>query len=93
MPDDRGMSRRKAMGLGAAALGSVAAYDILAGPAAALASTGPGATAGIGYFARFGVDEKLIRRPSATPSPAAATTPTCSSSIASPTTSCSRTAR
>ena len=61
MPDDRGMSRRKALGLGAAAMGSVAAYDILAGPARALASTGPGATAGIGYFARFGVTEKLIQ--------------------------------
>ncbi len=54
MSDDRGMTRRKAVGLGAAALGSVAAYDILAGPARALAATGPGTTAGIGYFARFG---------------------------------------
>ena len=61
MPDDRGMTRRKAMGLGAAAMGSVAAYDILAGPARALAMTGPGTTAGIGYFARFGVTEKLIQ--------------------------------
>ena len=61
MPDDRGMTRRKAMGLGAAAIGSVAAYDILAGPARALAATGPGTTAGIGYFARFGVTEKLIQ--------------------------------
>ncbi|HYN05436.1 MAG TPA: TldD/PmbA family protein, partial [Vicinamibacteria bacterium] len=55
------MTRRKAVGLGAAALGSVAAYDILAGPARALASTGPGTTAGIGYFARFGVTEKLVQ--------------------------------
>jgi TldD protein len=61
MPDDRAMTRRKAMGLGAAAFGSVAAYDILAGPARALAATGPGTTAGIGYFARFGVTEKLIQ--------------------------------
>ena len=61
MPDDRHMTRRKALGLGAAAVGSVAAYDVLAGPARALAATGPGATSGIGYFARFGVTEKLVQ--------------------------------
>ena len=61
MPDDRGMTRRMALGLGAAALGSVTANDILAGPARALAAAGPGATAGVGYFARFGVTETLIQ--------------------------------
>jgi TldD protein len=58
MPEDRGMSRRKVLGIGAATLASTALNDLLS-PAAALA----GATAGrIGYFARFGVDEALIRQ-------------------------------
>jgi TldD protein len=61
MPDDRGMTRRQALGLGAAAVGSVALHEMLAGPAAALASTGAGARTGIAYFARFGVTDKLVR--------------------------------
>jgi TldD protein len=61
MSDDRGITRREALGWGATTLASAALYDILGGPAAALADTGPGARAGIGYFTRFGVTEKLIR--------------------------------
>jgi TldD protein len=61
MPEDRRMTRRRALGMGAAAFGSVAAHEILSGPARALAAAGPGTTAGIGYFARFGVTEKLIQ--------------------------------
>ena len=57
MPEDRGMSRRKVLGIGAATLASTALGDIVS-PAAALAADGPGR---IGYFARFGVDETLIR--------------------------------
>jgi TldD protein len=60
MSDDRGWSRREALGIGAATLASAALYDILAGPAHALAATGPGQTAGLGYFSRFGVTEKLL---------------------------------
>ncbi len=61
MSDDRGMTRRQALSLGAAAFGSVAFCDILAGPAAALATTGAGAKAGLAYFRRFGVTEKLLQ--------------------------------
>jgi TldD protein len=61
MPEDRSMTRRRALGLGAAAFGSVAAHDLLGGPARALASTGAGPTAGIGYFARFGATEALLQ--------------------------------
>ena len=39
----------------------MALHDILAGPSRALAATGPGQTAGLGYFTRFGVSEKLIQ--------------------------------
>ena len=60
MSDDRGMSRRHAIGVTAGTLASAALYDVLAGPASALAATGAGQTAGLGYFARFGVTEKLI---------------------------------
>jgi TldD protein len=61
MPRDTGFTRREALGLGAATLASTALYDLLAGPAQALAATPPGARAGLGYFARFGLDEKLVR--------------------------------
>jgi TldD protein len=61
MSDDRGITRRHALGIGAAALGSVALSDVLGGPAAALASGGAGARAGIRYFSRFGVTEGLVR--------------------------------
>ena len=62
MSDDRGMSRRHAIGISAASLASCSCFDdILAGPVQALAATGPGPTEGIGYFARFGVTEKMIR--------------------------------
>ena len=57
MPEDRGMSRRKVLGIGAATLASTALSDVLS-PAAALAGGAPGK---VGYFARFGVDEALIR--------------------------------
>ena len=40
MPEDRGMSRRKVLGIGAATLASTALDDIVT-PAAALAGTGP----------------------------------------------------
>jgi TldD protein len=54
------MSRRKVIGLGAATLASTALPDLVVGPKdAAAASAGP--SAGIGYFGRFGVDERLIR--------------------------------
>ena len=57
-----GISRRQALGVGAAAFGSVAFHELLAGPAQALAASGAGAAPGIRYFARFGVTEVLIRR-------------------------------
>ena len=61
MSDDRGMSRRHALGVTAGTLATAALHDILAGPATALAATGPGQTPGLGYFTRFGVTEKLIQ--------------------------------
>jgi TldD protein len=61
MSDDRGMTRRRALGLGAAALGSAAAYEVLAGPARALAASGAGTRSGLAYFTRFGVTEKLLQ--------------------------------
>jgi TldD protein len=61
MSEDRGMSRRKVIGLGAATLASTALGDLVGGPANAAASTGGASTPGIGYFARFGVDERMIR--------------------------------
>src|SRR5688572_9945999 len=62
MPEDRGVSRRKVLGIGAATLASGALSDLLS-PAAALAGGAPGT---IRYFSRFGVDEALIRRTLAT---------------------------
>ena len=62
MPEDRGMSRRKVLGIGAATLASTALNDLIS-PAAALAG---GAVGGIRYFSRFGVDEALIRKTLAT---------------------------
>jgi TldD protein len=56
------ISRRQALGIGAAAMGSVAFHELLAGPAQALAASGPGTAPGIRYFARFGVTETLIRQ-------------------------------
>jgi TldD protein len=47
--------------MGAVTLASAAVYDLLSGPARALAATGAGPRPGIGYFSRFGVDEKLVR--------------------------------
>ncbi|MRR13720.1 TldD/PmbA family protein, partial [bacterium] len=54
------MSRRKLIGLGAATLAGAALPDALFNlSTAAAAATGP--TEGIGYFARFGVTEKMLR--------------------------------
>ena len=61
MPNGSEMSRRRALGLGAAAFGTVAFHDVLTGPASALASTGAGTRAGLSYFTRFGVSEQLIQ--------------------------------
>jgi len=61
MSDDRGISRRHAIGLTAGTLASAAVYDLIGGPAGALAATGSGQRAGLGYFTRFGVTEKLIQ--------------------------------
>ena len=63
MPEDRGMSRRRVLGIGAATLASTALNDLLT-PAQALAGGTPGGP--IRYFSRFGVDEALIRRTLAT---------------------------
>ncbi len=60
MPENPGMSRRKLIGLGAATLASTALPDALFNlSSAAAAAAGP--TEGIGYFARFGVTEKMLR--------------------------------
>ena len=60
MPENPGMSRRKLIGLGAATIASAALPDAILGLSkAAAAATGP--TEGIGYFARFGVTEKMLR--------------------------------
>ena len=61
MSEDHGMSRRKVIGLGAATLASTALGDLVGGPANAATETGGASTPGIGYFARFGVDERMIR--------------------------------
>jgi TldD protein len=55
------MPRRKVIGLGAATLASTALGDLAVGPANAAAATGGVSTPGIGYFGRFGVDERMIR--------------------------------
>ena len=60
MPENPGMSRRKLIGLGAATLAGAALPDALFNlSSAAAAAAGP--TEGIGYFARFGVTEKMLR--------------------------------
>jgi TldD protein len=61
MPENRGVSRREVLRIGAAGVASTALYDLLSGPALALASTGRGARAGIHYFTRFGITEDLVR--------------------------------
>ena len=60
MPDNPGMSRRKLIGIGAVTLAGAALPDALFNlSSAAAAAAGP--TEGIGYFARFGVTEKMLR--------------------------------
>ena len=60
MLENPGMSRRKLIGLGAATLAGAALPDALFNlSSAAAAAAGP--TEGIGYFARFGVTEKMLR--------------------------------
>ena len=57
MPDEQGLTRRTVIGAGAAALATVAVSDLFHVTTALAA----GPTAGVGYFARFGVTEKLLR--------------------------------
>jgi TldD protein len=58
MAEDTGLTRRTVIGAGAAALATIAASDLFR-VSSAFAETGP--TSGVGYFARFGVTEKLLR--------------------------------
>jgi TldD protein len=58
MAEESGITRRTIIGAGAAAVASVAVSDLF-NISSLLAQTGP--TPGVGYFARFGVTEKLIR--------------------------------
>jgi TldD protein len=58
MADQSGFSRRTFVGAGAATLATFAVSDLL-NISSAIAAGGP--TSGIGYFARFGVTEKLIK--------------------------------
>lgn len=58
MEESSGLTRRTVIGAGAAALATVAVSDLFS-TASLLAETGP--TPGVGYFARFGVTDKLIR--------------------------------
>ena len=58
MADESGLTRRTVIGAGAAAVASVAVSDLL-NVSSLLANTGP--TNGVGYFARFGVTEQLMR--------------------------------
>ncbi len=58
MEESSGLTRRMVIGAGAAALASVAVSDLFS-TASLLADTGP--VPGVGYFARFGVTDKLIR--------------------------------
>ena len=58
MAEDTGITRRTVIGAGAAALATVAVFDLFH-VSSVLAQTG--STAGVGYFSRFGVTEKLIR--------------------------------
>jgi TldD protein len=60
MAEERKMTRRQVIGLGAATLATSSLPDLLLGPAHAAGSTG-GTLAGASYFGRFGVDERLIR--------------------------------
>ena len=60
MPENPGMSRRKLIGLGAATIASTALPDALLNLSKAAAAAA-GSTEGIGYFARFGVTEKMLR--------------------------------
>lgn len=55
MPRDLDLSRRDVIGLGSAALAGTLVPDVLFGAI-------PGATEGVGYFARFGVTEAMIRQ-------------------------------
>jgi TldD protein len=57
MAEERGMTRRKAIGIGAATLASTTLSKLLVGPAEAA----PGTSEGVGYFSRFGVDQRMIR--------------------------------
>ena len=61
MAEDRGMSRRKAIGIGAATLASTTLTKLMGGPAEAVARVASGGPGGPSYFARFGVTERLIR--------------------------------
>lgn len=58
MADQEGVTRRTVIGAGAAAIASVAVTDLFNFSIFAK----PGATEGVGYFARFGVTEALIRQ-------------------------------
>ncbi|MGZ8708723.1 MAG: TldD/PmbA family protein [Thermoanaerobaculia bacterium] len=58
MEESSGLTRRTVIGAGAAALATVAVSDLFS-TTSLLAETGP--TPGVGYFARFGVTDKLIR--------------------------------
>ena len=59
MPDNLGMTRRRLVGLGAATLATASLSDILMSQAQAATT---GAIEGIGYFARFGVTDQMIRQ-------------------------------
>jgi TldD protein len=54
------LSRRRVLSIGATSLATAALQDLV-DPALARAARSPGARPGIGYFARFGIDEALIR--------------------------------
>ena len=58
MEESSGLTRRTVIGAGAAALATVALSNLFS-TTSLLAETGP--MAGVGYFARFGVTDKLIR--------------------------------
>jgi TldD protein len=58
MAENPGITRRTVIGAGAAALASVAVSDLF-NLSSVFAKSGP--TEGVGYFARFGVTDKLIK--------------------------------
>ena len=60
MAEERGMTRRKAIGIGAATLASTTLTKLLVDPVDA-ATHAPGTKPGLGYFDRFGVTERMIR--------------------------------